>query len=50
MKHIWQSMLDVSVFTLLLAIIVFIFAMLGMELFAHSVYYSADGDLIVGID
>ena len=50
LKHIWQSMLDVSVFTLLLAIIVFIFAMLGMELFAHSVYYSADGDLIVGID
>ena len=49
LHHIWQSMRDVSVFTLLLAVLVFIFAMLGMEIFAHSVYLNADGDLIIGI-
>ena len=48
LKHIWQSMVDVSVFTLLLGILIFIFAMLGMELFAHSVYLDVDGELIIG--
>ena len=41
-------MVDVSVFTLLLAILIFIFAMLGMELFAHSVYFDVDDKPIIG--
>ena len=50
LRHIWQSMLDVSVFTLLLAILVFIFAMIGMEFFAHSLYYNAEEEPVFGID
>ena len=43
-----QSLIDVSNFTLLLLLFLFIFALLGSELFAHTVYFDVEGNMIMG--
>lgn len=48
LKRIQQSLIDVSSFSLLLFIFVFIFALLGMELFANILFYDLDGNMIMG--
>ena len=46
--QIYTALIDVAVFLLLLCVYIFIFSLLGMELFAFSVYYDIDGELIMG--
>ena len=43
-----SSIVEIQVFSVLLFIIIFIFALLGMELFAYSVYHDSNGELITG--
>ena len=43
-----SSIIDISSFTVLLCLCLFIFALLGMELFAFSVYENSQGELIFG--
>lgn len=38
------SMIDISNFTILLTLFIFIAALLGMELFAYSVYFDQNGE------
>jgi len=45
-----NSLIDISNFSLLLLLIMFIFALLGMELFAFSVYENAEGEFVFGQD
>jgi len=43
-----KSLKDVSNFTLILFLFMFIMALLGMELFAFSVAYDIEGNIILG--
>lgn len=43
-----QSVIDIANFSLLLLLCLFIFALLGMELFAYSVYEDINGELVFG--
>lgn len=43
-----KSLGEVSNFTLILFLFMFIMALLGMELFAYSVVFDADGEIILG--
>ena len=43
-----SSLIDIANFSLLLLLVLFIFALLGMELFAFSVYEDVNGDLVFG--
>ena len=43
-----SSLVDISSFSVLLALVLFIFALLGMELFAYSAYEDADGEVVFG--
>ena len=43
-----KSFKDISQFSLLLLLFMYIFALLGMELFANTALYDADENLIVG--
>lgn len=43
-----NSLIDISNFSVLLLLIMFIFALLGMELFAFSVFENAEGDFVYG--
>ncbi len=43
-----NSLVDISSFSVLLALVLFIFALLGMEMFAYSVYEDAEGELVFG--
>ena len=42
------SIVDIGNFSLLLLLIIFIFALLGMELFAYTVYQDINGELVFG--
>lgn len=43
-----SSIIDIANFSLLLFLILFIFALLGMELFAFTVYEDTNGELVFG--
>ena len=43
-----KSLADISSFTVLMFLLIFIFALLGMELFAFSVFEDIDGNLVLG--
>lgn len=42
------SLVDIGNFSLLLFLIIFIFALLGMELFSYTVYEDINGELVFG--
>ena len=42
------SLVDISNFAVLLMLSMFIFALLGMEFFAYSVYMDVNGDPVFG--
>ena len=44
------SLIDISNFSLLLFLFLYIFALLGMELFAYKVYINEDGDPVFGTE
>ena len=48
LKKIKKSIREVSNFTLILFLFMFIMALLGMELFAYSVAYDVEGNIILG--
>ena len=48
MGKITQSTSDISSFSLLLLIFVYIFALLGIELFSCSALIDVDGNLVLG--
>ena len=50
LAQIVSSVRDTSVFSLLLFVFLFIFALLGMELFAYSVFFDINEELIVGTE
>ena len=41
-----NSMVDISSFSVLLFLFLFIFALLGMEIFAYSVFFDAEGEAV----
>jgi len=41
-------MVDISSFSVLLLLFLFIFALLGMEIFAFSVYIDTEGEVVFG--
>jgi hypothetical protein len=41
-------MVDISSFSVLLILFLFIFALLGMEIFAYSVYFDIEGEAVFG--
>ena len=43
-----SSIVDISNFSVLLLLVLFIFSLLGMELFAFSVFYDKDGNAVFG--
>ena len=43
-----KSLSEVSNFTLILFLFMFIMALLGMELFAYSAVYDVDGEIVLG--
>jgi len=43
-----ESIIDISSFSVLLALVLFIFALLGMEIFAFSVYEDTEGETVFG--
>jgi len=43
-----KSLIDIANFSLLLLLCIFIFALLGMNLFAFSVFEDGDGELVFG--
>ena len=43
-----SSLIDISNFTVLLCLIIYILALLGMEMFAYSVYIDTEGDPVFG--
>lgn len=45
MAQFKQSLIDVSSFSLLLLLFIFVFALFGMEMFAFTVFYDADGNV-----
>ena len=50
LKQIKNSIRDTAIFSLLLFVFLFIFALLGMELFSYKVFYSEEEELVVGQD
>ena len=42
------SLIDISSFALILLLFLYIFALLGMEMFAYSAYVDVDGELVFG--
>ena len=48
LKALISSIVDISSFSVLLFLSLFIFALLGMELFAFSVFEDSEGELIFG--
>lgn len=48
LQRIMQSLIDVSNFSFILLLFIFMFALLGMELFAFIAFYDTDGELVVG--
>lgn len=44
MSQFGQSLIDVSNFSLLLLLFIFVFSLLGMEMFAFTVFLDADGN------
>ena len=45
-----KSLLDISNFSFLLLLFIFIAALLGMEIFSYSVCYDINGDAVFGKD
>ena len=45
-----SSIVDISNFSVLLLLVLYIFALLGMELFAYSAFYDTDGNVVFGKD
>ena len=43
-----NSLIDISNFTVLLMLIIYILALLGMEMFAYSVYKDEEGEDVFG--
>ena len=50
LTRIQSSIRDTSIFSLLLFVFIFIFALLGMELFAYHVFFDFDEELVVGTE
>ena len=50
MKKIVKSLVDISNFSTLLILIVFVFALIGMEMFAYIVYFDIEGEPVFGQD
>ena len=50
LTRIQSSIRDTSIFSLLLFVFIFIFALLGMELFAYTVFFDIDEELVVGTE
>mmetsp|Transcript_6096 Transcript_6096/g.8197 ORF Transcript_6096/g.8197 Transcript_6096/m.8197 type:complete len:125 (-) Transcript_6096:229-603(-) len=48
LKTMISSLVDIANFSLLLLLMIFIFALLGMELFSFSAYEDSNGDLVFG--
>lgn len=48
LKKMITSLIDISSFTVLLALFMYIAALLGMEMFAYSAFYDIDGELVFG--
>ena len=48
LRRIRQSLIDVSNFTFILFLFMFIYALLGMELFANKVFFDEDGVIVIG--
>lgn len=48
LNQIKASISDTSVFSLLLFVFLFIFALLGTELFAYSIFFDQEEELVVG--
>ena len=48
LQTIKDSVIDISNFTVLLLLVLFIFALLGMELFAYTVFFDIDGNAVFG--
>jgi hypothetical protein len=42
LKTIWRTLLDISTFTIVLFLFMFIFTILGMELFAHKAKFTSN--------
>lgn len=42
------SLIDISSFSVLLLLFMYIAALLGMEMFAFSAFYDIDGELVFG--
>ena len=49
-KKIVKSLVDISNFSTLLILIIFVFALIGMEMFAFIVYYDIEGEPVFGKD
>lgn len=47
LQQIKNSMIDTSIFTMLLFVFLFILALLGMELFAYQVFYDQNDMLVI---
>ena len=47
LQQIKNSMIDTSIFTMLLFVFLFILALLGMELFAYQVFYDQNNMLVI---
>lgn len=45
-----NSLIDISNFSILLILMLYIFALLGMELFSYSVVFDIDGNVVFGED
>ena len=48
MSKIMKSMSDISSFSLLLLIFIYIFALFGMEIFSSTALLDLDGNLVLG--
>ena len=48
LRRIRQSLIDASNFTFILFLFMFIYALLGMELFANKVFFDEDGVIVIG--
>lgn len=48
LKQIKSSIKDTAIFSLFLFVILFIFSLLGMELFAYTVFTDEDDGLVIG--
>ena len=45
LKTIWKTLIDVSAFSIILFLFMFIYSILGMELFAYNAKFDADGSI-----